>query len=66
LYRFIGAEALEHTLDYPLDVFRAAVESRTPHASFLIDVPAELGCDRDLISERNHAFAQLRSISCGP
>jgi hypothetical protein len=54
----IGAEALEHTLDYPLDVFRAAVESWTPHASFEIDVPAELGCDRDPISERSHAFAQ--------
>ena len=54
----IGAEALEDTLDYPLDVFRAAVESRTAIAGFLIDVPAELGCDRDPISERSHAFAQ--------
>ena len=54
----IGAEALQHTLDYPLDVFRAAVESRTAIADFEIDVPAELGCERDPISERSHAFAQ--------
>ena len=54
----IGAEALEHTLDGQLDITGAAVESRTPQACFEIDVPAELGCDRDPISERSHAFAQ--------
>jgi len=66
----ISAEALEHTLDYPLDVFRAAVESWTALAGFLIDVPAELGCDRDLIPERSYAFAQdsfhlMRPVSLG-
>ena len=45
-----------------------AIESRPPLAGFQIDVPAELGGDHDLVSERRDAFAEnsfhfVRAIS---
>ena len=35
-----------------------AVEPRAPLAGLEIDVPAELGCDHDLVAERRDAFAE--------
>ena len=47
-----------------------AVEPRTPLAGLLIDVPAELRCDHDLVAERRHAFAEdalhlVRTVGLG-
>jgi hypothetical protein len=54
----IGPEALEHAFDSQLDVRRAAVEPRAALTRLEIDVPAELRCDRDLVSERRDALAE--------
>jgi hypothetical protein len=64
----IGAQALEHALDGQHDMLRAAVEPRTPFAGFEIDVPAELGSDHDLVTERRNDFAEnpfhlMRAVS---
>ena len=66
----IGAKPLEHTFDSELDVLGLAVEPRTPLTRLEIDVPAELRCDHDLVSERGDAFAEdtfhlMRTIRLG-
>jgi hypothetical protein len=54
----VGAKALEHPLDGQLDVGRAAVESGAARAGFEVDVPAELGCDHDPVSEGRDALPE--------
>jgi hypothetical protein len=66
----IGPQAFQHSLDGLLDVGRSAVEPRTTHAGFKINVPAKLGGDHDLVTERGHAFTEypfhlMRPISLG-
>ena len=54
----IGAQAPEHALDRALDVVRAGCWARAPLAGLEVDVPAELGCDHDLVAKRRDAFAE--------
>lgn len=54
----IRAQALEHSLDDLLDVLGPTVEPGTPLTGLLIDVPAKLGGDDDLVSEGRHGLAQ--------
>ena len=51
-------KALEHALDGRHDVAGLAVQPRASLAGLLIDVPAELGGDHDLVAERGNTFAQ--------
>ena len=46
----VRAEASQHRVRYPLDVFRLAVESKA-FARRRINVKAELGGDHDLVAE---------------
>ena len=54
----IGSKAFQHRLDHPLDMFRAAIESRQPLACFHIDVPAEFRCNHDFVPKGSHAFTK--------
>jgi len=54
----VGAEPLEHTFHDHFDVTGPAVEPWAPHASVLIDVPAELRCDYHLVSKRCYGLAE--------
>jgi hypothetical protein len=66
----IGAKALKHPLNHTFDVIRPAIKPGAPLAGFLIDVPAELGCNHNLVAERRRAFAKnpfhlVRTIRLG-
>src|SRR2546430_4820183 len=54
----VGAKALEHPFDSELDVLGLAVEPWAPLTCLEIDVPAELRCDDDLVSEGCDTFAE--------
>src|SRR5688572_29337361 len=47
----VGTQSLEGTIDHSLDVVGLAVQTRKPPTGLLIDIPTELGSDRDLISK---------------
>jgi hypothetical protein len=66
----VGAQALQHAFDRLLDVGRAAVQAGQALARLEVDVPAELGGDRDLVAERGHALAEdafdfMRAVGFG-
>jgi hypothetical protein len=54
----VGAQTAEHALDDELDVLGPAVEPRAALTRFLVDVPAELAGDDDLVAKRLDAFTQ--------
>jgi hypothetical protein len=62
----VCAKALEHPLDHALDMIGLAVEPGTALPRLLVDVPAELGRDLDLISKGATPSPRMRSTSNGP
>jgi hypothetical protein len=54
----VGPKTLQHALDDELDVRGLAVEARPALAGRLVDVPAELRRDHDLVAERRDGLAE--------
>src|SRR5699024_1154706 len=54
----VSAKTLKHSFDYTLYVLGTAIEARSPLPGLLVNVPAEFGCDYDLIPERLYGLTE--------
>src|SRR5699024_2005870 len=54
----VSAKTLKHSFDYTLYVLGTANEARSPLAGLLVNVPAKLGCDHDLVPERLYGLTE--------
>ena len=62
----VGLQSLQHSIDDNADVFGLAVQSGKSLPGFLVDVPAELGGDHDIVAERLHRFPKDPFHLMGP